>query len=159
MVHPGQEGVDNDQHHTGHQDAGGKEHRQVEPEGRWCPCGDADALAGTIPLPQLGHNHHGGRKQEGKEPKDGTGWLAVSAASPPGLQWPGYCPVPLQAHGSQEENAGMHGEEVQAEQKLAAHVSEEPVMGEVGADHKGDGGEVQEVSQGEVDHVDPQGAC
>lgn len=157
-VRPGQAGVDNGQHHTGCQDAGGEKHRQVEPEGCRCPGGDADALLGATCLPQLGHHHHGGRKQEREEPEESTGQLAVSVASPPGPQWPGHRPVPLQAHGGQKEDAGMHGEEVQAEQKPAAHIPEEPVVGEVGADHERDGGEVQEVSQGQVDHIDPQGA-
>lgn len=157
-VRLGQAGVDDPQHHSGCQDAGGEKHCQIEPEGRRRPGGDAETLVGAVLLPQLGHRHHGGRKQEREEPEDGAGQLAVSVGGPPGPQRPGHRPVPLQAHGRQEEDAGVHGEEVQAEQKPAAHVAEEPVVGEVGADHEGDGGEVQKVSQGKVDHVDPQGA-
>lgn len=158
-VRPGQAGVDDAQHGAGCQDAGTEQHGQVQPESRWRPGGDADALAGAVPLPQLSHRHHGGREQEREEPEDGAGQSATGVAGPPGPQRLGHRPVPLQAHGCQEKDAGVHGEEVQAEQKPATHIPKEPVMGEIGANHKGDGGEVQEVSQGKVDHVDPQGAC
>lgn len=53
----------------------------------------------------------------------------------------------------------MHGEEVEAEEDPAAQVSEVPVPHKVGAHHKGDGGQVEEVSQGQVDDVNIHGAA
>lgn len=160
-VGPGQLGVHAADGDARGEDAGVEEDSEVHlvrphpPRGVAHTLGHPVAVAGA----QVDEDHAGQGKEEGHQP-------CQEGERPPTVPWStqrgqraGNGQVALSAHDGQDEDAGVHGEEVEAEEDPAAQVSEVPIPHEVGAHHERDGGQVEEVGQGQVDDVNVHGAA
>ena len=141
-------------------DAGAKEggHVHFISEGR--PCGRAHPLHAPRrgDLRGLGHHdHHGHSEEQGEQPDAPRQSFAVTLGAADRVQRFGDGQVALRAHDREGEDAGVHGEQVQAEQDAAANIAEVPVLQEVSGHHERDGGEVEQVRHSQVNDGDVHG--
>lgn len=141
-------------------DAGAKEggHVHFISEGR--PRGRAHPLHAPTrgDLRGLGHHDHHGHSEDQREQPDAPRQsFAVTLGAADRVQRLGDGQVALRAHDSEGEDAGVHGEQVQAEQDAAANIAEVPVLQEVGGHHERDGGEVEQVRHSQVNDGDVHG--
>lgn len=156
QVSGGQAGVEAANEQPGGQDAGAEKNRQVEAKGVGAPGRGTDMLA-VAALAQGDHQHHGQGQQE-RDPPDAAGGEPAEARRPVAHgQGPGDGQVALGAHDGQGEDAGVHGEQVQAEQEAAAQLAEVPVLRHRRAHDEGDGAEVEQVGQRQAGNGAGQG--
>ena len=65
--------------------------------------------------------------------------------------------VAVQTHGCQGEDGGVHGQQVQAEEKAAAQLPESPAGRQAVVHDEGSGKQVEEVGQSQAQHLEVKG--
>lgn len=65
----------------------------------------------------------------------------------------GHSPVAVQTHGSESEDGGMHGEEVQAQEEAAAHLTKGPARCQTVIHNEWRGKKVEEVGKCKAQHL------
>lgn len=141
-------------------DAGAKQGGHVHFIGKRRPCGRAHPLYAPTRgnLRGLGHHdHHGHGEDQREQPHAPRQSFAVTLGAAGRVQRFGDGQVALRAHDSEGEDAGVHGEQVQAEKDAASNIAEVPVLQEIGGHHERDGGEVEQVRHGQVNDGDVHG--
>jgi len=66
----------------------------------------------------------------------------------------GHSPVAIQTHGSESEDGGVHGEEVQAQEETAAQLAKGPAGRQAVVHDEGSGKEVEQIRKSKADHLD-----
>lgn len=160
QVGPGQAHIQVPDDETRGHDAGAEQDRHINFISQRGPGGCAHPLYTSIRRVRGGlgdHDHHGHSEEQGQQPHPPRESFAVTLGAPHRVQRLDDGQVALRAHDGESEDAGVHGEKVQAQQDAAADVPEVPVLQEVGGHQEGDGGEVEEVRQRQVDDGDVHG--
>lgn len=136
-------------------DAGAKQEGDVDLIGHVRQGGLAHGLVAH--RRQLNAHHHRQGEDERRHPDQRSDGFAVTFGPLEGVQRLEHGKVAFSAHDGQGEDAGVHGEEVHADQNPTARLTKVPSLQEVGADHEGDGEQVEQVRQGQVDDVNVHG--
>lgn len=65
-----------------------------------------------------------------------------------------YSPVAVQAHGSECEDGGVHGEEVQAQEEAAAQLTKSPARCQAVVHNEGSSEKVEQISKSKTQHLE-----
>ncbi len=103
---------------------------------------------------EVNHDHGRQSQYEGEEPHEAGDRAPVAPGPAEGVQRVHHSQIALRAHDGQDEDAGVHGDQIQAEQNAASDVAKVPVLRKIRPNHERDGGEVQQIRQSQVHNVD-----
>lgn len=70
------------------------------------------------------------------------------------MQRVSHSPVAVQTHGSESEDGGVHGEEVQAQEEAAPELTEGPAGRQAVVHDEGSGEKVEQVSKSKAQHLE-----
>lgn len=153
-VEAAQRGVKSSDGQPGPQNAGTEENAHVGLGALLVPGRYAQLAFLVVAVLQVQRDHHWQAQRHRQAPGQTHTQQAGRARGRGGVQGSRHGPVAVQAHGSQSEDGGVHGEQVQAEKEAAAQLPKGPARSQAVVHNEGGSEKVEEVGQSEAQHLE-----
>lgn len=152
-VKPAQRSVQCSNSQSRTENAGAEEHAQISLGALLVPFWNAQLAFLVLPILQVKCDHHGQTKSYSQPPGQADTQQARGVRGG-GVQGMGHSPVAVHAHGGEGEDGGVHGEEVEAQKKAAAQLTEGPARCQTVIHNEGGSEQVEQISKSKAQHLE-----